>query len=248
MGMRETQMQTLAAPSTIDPLVVAGVRMHLMDSQHLIASGQSKFAAIMLWSAFETAVRLSLTDLGQKTDDPIEISETPQGLSTQAVAYGVINPEDRAVLLHFLPIAHGNAEAIDVSLLQEVSRFTKRTLDEMEQPLKVAEGKDNDMTITSSQFIAFASSLGASAVLTSTGKPFTLLVQGNSIYVTPHSTGLKQRRFTVNNIVAGLAMYSQTGSLRPTDYSARIAHSSYFVGILQRYLNNHNTTVQGLTG
>ena len=87
----------------------------------------------MLWSAFESAVRLSLTELGQQTDDPIKISETPQGLSTQAVAYGIIDPEDRGVLLRFLPIAHGDLKTTDVSLFQEVSRFTKRTLEEIGQ-------------------------------------------------------------------------------------------------------------------
>jgi hypothetical protein len=126
-------MQTLAAPPIIDPQVAAGIRERLANSRHLIASGQLKVAAILLWSAFEAAVRSSLTDLGRQTDDPIEISETPRGLSTQAVAYGVIDPEDRDVLLRLLPVAHGDAKAFDVSLLQELSRFTERTLDEMEQ-------------------------------------------------------------------------------------------------------------------
>ena len=125
-------MQVSSAPPTIDPQVVAGVWERLADSRSLIASGQLNLAAILLWSALETAVRLSLTDLGQKTNDPIAISETPQGLSTQAVAYGVINPEDRSVLLRFLPAAHSDMEAVDLGLLQEVSRFTERTLIEME--------------------------------------------------------------------------------------------------------------------
>lgn len=126
-------MQTLTPPPVIDPQIAAGIRERLANSRHLIASGQLKVAAILLWSAFETAVRLSLTDLGQQTNDPIEISETPQGLSAQAVAYGVIDPEDRDVLLRLLPVAHGDAEVVDASLLKRLSRFTERTLDEMKQ-------------------------------------------------------------------------------------------------------------------
>ncbi len=126
-------MQTLAAPPIVDPHVAAGIRERLANSRHLIATDQLKAASILLWSAFETAVRLSLTDLGRQTDDPIEISETPQGLTTQAVAYGVIDPEDRDVLLRVLPVAQGNAEDVDTRLLQKLSRFTERTLDEMEQ-------------------------------------------------------------------------------------------------------------------
>jgi hypothetical protein len=130
-------MQTLTAPPKLDPVTVAEVRQALADSQRLIASRQLQAAAVLLWSAFEAAVRISLTDLGQRTDDPIGISDSPYGLCAQAVAYGVIDPEDRAVLLRFLPArdaaAHGDAETIDAGLLQEVSRFTERTLGELEQ-------------------------------------------------------------------------------------------------------------------
>lgn len=131
-------MQTIVAPPpTIRPLNAAEIRQRIADGRHLIASRQLEAAAVLLWSAFEAAVRLSLNDLGQQTDDPIWISETPYGLSAQAVAYGVIDPEDRDVLLRFLPMrdaaAHGNAEAIGADLLQAVSRFTERTLDEIEQ-------------------------------------------------------------------------------------------------------------------
>jgi hypothetical protein len=92
------------------------------------------------------------------------------------------------------------------------------------------------MTITSTQFIAFAGGLAGTTVLTTTGKPFTVAVKGGSIYVTPQSTGLEQRRFTDNNVQSALSLYSKSASLRPTDYSTKIAHSSYFVGLLNLYL------------
>lgn len=126
-----------APPPTIYLLNAAEIRQGVTDGHRLIASRQLETAAVLLWSAFEEAVRLSLTDLGQRTDDPIWISDTLYGLSAQAVAYGIIDPEDRDVLLRFLPmrdaVAHGDTEAIDASLLQEVSRFTERTLDEIER-------------------------------------------------------------------------------------------------------------------
>ena len=129
-------MQTMIAPSLEAVLVTAAeIRQSLATSQRLIASQHLEEAAALLWSAFETAVRLSLTDLG-KTEDPIWISDTPLGLSAQAVAYGVIDPQDRDVLLRLLPVldaSHGGAKAVDVGGLQEVSRLTERTLDEMEQ-------------------------------------------------------------------------------------------------------------------
>ena len=131
-------MQTMIAPSpTVRPLEAAEIRQHISEGGQLIASGQRVAAAVRLWTAFEAAVRFSLTELGQRTDDPIWISDTPYGLSTQAVAYGVIDPEDRDVLLRFLPMrdaaAHGNAEAIDAGVLEDVSRLAERTLDEMGQ-------------------------------------------------------------------------------------------------------------------
>ena len=92
------------------------------------------------------------------------------------------------------------------------------------------------MTITSTQFIAFATGLAGTTVLTKTSKPFTVALRGGSIYVTPQSTGLEQRRFTANNVQSGLSVYSQSTSMRPTDYSKKIAHSSYFVGLLRLYL------------
>ena len=89
----------------------------------------------MFWSAFESAVRLSLAELGERTDRPIWLSDTPHGLASQAVAYSVIDPEDRDVLLRFLQeyeeAAAGKAEMIDRDLLQKVGFFAERTLDEM---------------------------------------------------------------------------------------------------------------------
>ena len=65
------------------------------------------------------------------------LSDTPRGLVSQAVAYGVIDPEDRATLLRFLQVydeaAPGKAEMIDSDLLQKVGFFAERTLDEMGQ-------------------------------------------------------------------------------------------------------------------
>ena len=129
-------MQTITAPPlTARPIDAADVRRRIADGQRLVAGGQLEAAAVLIWSAFDAAVRLSLDELGQQTNDPIWISETPYGLSAQAVAYGVIDPADRDVLLRFLPMrdaaAHGSAEAIDADLLQEVCWFAERTLDEM---------------------------------------------------------------------------------------------------------------------
>lgn len=131
-------MQTMIAPPpTMRPWNVAEIRQHLLEGRQLIASGQLEVAAVRLWTAFEEAVRFSLTELGQTTDDPIWISDTPYGLSAQAVAYGVIDPEDRDVLLHFLSArdtaSHGNMEAVDSSILQKVGWFAERTLNEMGQ-------------------------------------------------------------------------------------------------------------------
>lgn len=131
-------MQTMLAPSpTFRPLEAAEIRQQISEERQLIASGQLETAGIRLWTAFAAAVRLSLTELGQQTDDPIWISDTPHGLSAQAVAYGVIDPEDRDVLRRFLLMrdatVRSNAEAIDANILQEVSRFAERTLDEMKQ-------------------------------------------------------------------------------------------------------------------
>jgi hypothetical protein len=66
------------------------------------------------------------------------------------------------------------------------------------------------MTITSTQFIAFAGRLAGTTVLTTTGKPFTAAVKGGGIYVTLHSTGLEQRRFTANNVQSALSLYSKS--------------------------------------
>ncbi len=131
-------MQTIFAPATVIRSSNAKeIRQHLADGRRLIGSGQLGAAAVLLWSAFEAAVRLSLTELGRQTEDPIGISDSPYGLCAQAVAHGVIDPEDREVLLRFLTqvdaAEHVGAETIDADLLQEVSRFTERTLDEMER-------------------------------------------------------------------------------------------------------------------
>lgn len=131
-------MQTITAPPAAAKLGDADdVRQRIADGYRLISSRQLEAAAMMMWSAFEAAVRLSLDELGRQTDDPIWVSEVPAGLCVQAVAYGVIDPADRDVLLRFLPMigaaSHDSAEAIDVGLLQEVGQFTARTLDEMGQ-------------------------------------------------------------------------------------------------------------------
>lgn len=128
--------QTITAPpTTAEPGNVAYIRQRISDGRRLVATGQLGAAAVLVWSAFEAAVRLSLEELGQQTDDPIWISGVPAGLCAQAVAYGVIDPEDRDVLLRFLSMnavaSQGSAEPIGASMLQEVSRFTVRTLDEM---------------------------------------------------------------------------------------------------------------------
>lgn len=129
-------MQTITAPPTAKPGDVADIRQRIADGRHLVASGQLEAAAILIWSAFEAAIRLSLDELGQQTDDPIWVSEVSAGLCAQAVTYGVIDPENRDVLLRFLSArdaAYGNASVIDASTLQEISWFAERTLDEMGQ-------------------------------------------------------------------------------------------------------------------
>jgi hypothetical protein len=130
-------MQTIFAPAMVIRSSAEDIRQHLVEGQRLIGSGQLRSAAVLLWSAFEAAVRLSLTELGRQTGDLIGISDSPYGLCVQAVAYGVIDPEDRDVLMRFVPLLnaaeHVGVETTDAGLLQEVSRFTERALDEMER-------------------------------------------------------------------------------------------------------------------
>ena len=130
-------MQTTIAHSTKTHFDTAPIRQRLAEGQELVNSGQLGAAAAVFWTSFEEAVRLSLAELGEQTDRPIWFSDTPRGLASQAVAYGVIDPEDRDVLLRFLQAydesAEGKAEAIDVSLLQRVKWLAERTLAEMNQ-------------------------------------------------------------------------------------------------------------------
>ena len=129
-------MQTAVVPVINTRFDTSQVRRQLAEGHDLISSRQFAAAASVLWSAFESVVHLSLAELGERTDRPIWRSDTPRGLTAQAVAYGVIDPEDRDVLLRFLQaydeIAEGKAETIDVSLLQRIDWFTERTLDEIE--------------------------------------------------------------------------------------------------------------------
>lgn len=240
-------MQTLAAPLVIDPLVVNGVRMRLMDGQDLITTGQLKSAAVLLWSAFETAIRLSLTELGHQTDDPIKISETPQGLSTQAVAYGVIDPQDRSVLLRFLNFAHGNAEAVDVSLLQEVSRFTERTLDEMNSnsvTVEIASG-DHQMPVAINDVIAFINTHPGRTYYTTgkSEKPFTVTVNDRSfVYTISSGNTYPQPRSDMEQL---LQRFAQTHSLTPSDYHhperPGSRFSSYFAGLMSALTSGRST-------
>lgn len=114
-------MQTIAVPAT-----------HRPEAAQI--KGRSEQEITSPWTAFEAAVRLSLTDLGQQTDNPIWVSDSPQGLLVQAVAYGVIDPEDREMLLRFLSqrnAVSGQGEAVDAETLRQIEHITKRTLDEM---------------------------------------------------------------------------------------------------------------------
>ena len=116
-------MQTIAMPAAHRPEAAQN-------------KGRSEQKATSLWTAFEAAVRSSLTDLGQQTDDPIRVSETPQGLLVQAVAYGVIDPEDCEMLLCFLSQRNASNEdgkSPDVDTLRQIEQITQRTLDEMKQ-------------------------------------------------------------------------------------------------------------------
>ncbi len=134
-------MQTILVPTAVGPSSdiaadITAIRKRLAEGQRFIRLKQSKAAAVVLWSALESAVRLSLTELGQQTGNPIQVSDTALGLSAQAVAYGVIDPEDREVL-RLLPMrnaaVHSGSPLIDEKLLQKVSKFTEQTLDEMQQ-------------------------------------------------------------------------------------------------------------------
>lgn len=129
-------MQTTVSPAAERHLDMASIRQNLAEGRKLAAAGQSSAAAV-LWSAFESAVRLSLTELGKKTDRPIWLNDTPGGLTAQAVAYGMIAPDDRDVLLRFLQeydrAVTGEADEIDSALLQQVGLFAERTLDEIGQ-------------------------------------------------------------------------------------------------------------------
>ena len=104
------------------------------------------------------------------------------------------------------------------------------------------------MTVTSNQFYAASQAVGNGIVSTATGKPFTVAVRGADIYVAPQSTKQEQRRSAANNIASALAIYNQTHTLRPSDYSKRIAHSSYFVGLLRHCLSAQTPPAQGTTG
>lgn len=101
MDMAEVLMQTTVVPSTNTRFDTSQVRQRIAEGHDLIASRDFVAAASVLWSAFESAVRLSLAELGEQTDRPIWLSDTPGGLTSQAVAYGVIDPKDRDVLLRF---------------------------------------------------------------------------------------------------------------------------------------------------
>lgn len=135
MDTPEVVMQTTVVPAMNVHFDTSQTRRQIEEGRDLIGSRQLAAAASVLWSAFDSAVRLSLAELGEQTDRPIWLSDTPRGLASQAVAYGVIDPEDRDVLLRFLQecdeIAEGKAETVDINLLQRVEWFTERTLDEM---------------------------------------------------------------------------------------------------------------------
>lgn len=130
-------MQTTVVPAVNTRLDTSQVRQRIAEGRDLIASRNFAAAASVLWPAFESAVRLSLAELGEQTDRPIWLSDTPRGLTSQAVAYGVVDPEDRDVLLRFLQeyeeTAVGKAEIINSDLLQKVGFLAERTLNEMGQ-------------------------------------------------------------------------------------------------------------------
>ena len=129
-------MQTTLDPVTEAHSETALIRQRLAEGRSLAAAAQPAAAAV-LWSAFESAVRLSLAELGEQTDRPIWLSDTPRGLASQAVAYGVLDSENRDVLLRFLQeyeeAAVGKAGRVDRDLLRKVGFFTERTLDELGQ-------------------------------------------------------------------------------------------------------------------
>ena len=120
-------MQTLTAPMKSVSMTGAEIGQRLTEGKRLIKGNPLK-AAAMLWSAVEAAIRLSLTELGEQTDRPICIVDTPAGLSGQAVAYGVIDPEDREVVLRLVSTSAANTDT-----LQQAAFITERTLNEMTQ-------------------------------------------------------------------------------------------------------------------
>lgn len=135
MDTAKVFMQTTVVPVTNTRSDTSQARRQIAEGRNLIGSRQFAAAASVLWSAFESAVRLSLAELGEQTGRPIWLNDTPRGLASQAVAYGIIDPEDRDVLLRFLQeyeeVAAGKAEIIDSDLLQRVGFFAERTLNEM---------------------------------------------------------------------------------------------------------------------
>lgn len=129
----ETMTAVLPAPRLLN---IGDIRECLADGSHLLLAERRKEAGDRIWSAFEASVRLSLTELGEQTEDPIWISNSPEGLSSQAVAYGVINPEDRGTLMRFLSerdAVSGHSQTIDAETLRQIEYITVRTLDEMKQ-------------------------------------------------------------------------------------------------------------------
>ncbi len=97
-----------------------------LEEVRLLMEAGSFNAPALLWSAFEAAARLSLTELGRQADRPIRIADTPAGLSGQAVAYGVIDPDDRDVVLRL-----ASASAADMDTFQRAAFIMERTLVEM---------------------------------------------------------------------------------------------------------------------
>lgn len=243
----ETMPAILSAPRLLN---TAEIRECLADGSPLLLAERRKEAGDRIWSAFEASVRFSLTELGEQTDDPIWISNSPEGLSSQAVAYGVIDPEDREPLLQFLSqrdAARQQNNIIDAETLRQVEYITERTLGEMSSnngAAKVVQG-DYQMPLTTNDVIAFINAHPGHTYYT-TGKqekPFTVIVNGRKFAYTISSGNIYAQ--TESDMDQLLQKFAQTHSLKPSDYHhpkrQGSRFSSYFVGLMSAIKNGSSS-------
>lgn len=119
----------LAEPGspTFDLTVITGM---IESSKYLAAGGNLQASVVLVWSALEAAIRTSLEKLPASF-----INNSAAALIKQAVAYGLIDPEDYETLIRLLPArnaaAHGFAGQVNPNLLEKVVHITESILAEM---------------------------------------------------------------------------------------------------------------------